>query len=241
MEVGRRVQIDQILRPVDARGSPGRQSSPALSSPAYRSRLHRRSERREGYCRGSAPYPEPSLRDPPKDDGRRGGISSPGHRDGCPRTPGRAKAKPLRGRLRRALTQPENPGQGQACPTEEIPPATSAGVNPEEPTHPYSHPYSQGRRPTPTQPDSDRRASQGRSRMTSHPRSSSNPQAGRGRRRRRRRRRRRLTIAIETRPVGRSTLSPSGEAGRSDDCPTRRSASSFPDLILTDGTQLLFI
>ena len=36
-------------------------------------------------------------------------------------TSGRAKAKPPRGRLRRALTRPENPAQGQACPTEEIP------------------------------------------------------------------------------------------------------------------------
>ena len=34
-----------------------------------------------------------------------GGISSVGHRKGCPRTSGRVKAKPLRGRLRRALPQ----------------------------------------------------------------------------------------------------------------------------------------
>jgi hypothetical protein len=49
------------------------------------------------------------------------GLPSIAHRDGCTGTSGRAKAKPLRGRLRRALTQPENPEQGQACPTEEIP------------------------------------------------------------------------------------------------------------------------
>jgi hypothetical protein len=56
--------------------------------------------------RGSAPDPGPPLEI--RTDGHPSGISSPVHRDGCPRTPDRAKAEPLRGRLRRALSRPGN-------------------------------------------------------------------------------------------------------------------------------------
>jgi hypothetical protein len=64
--------------------------------------------------RGSAPNP-----DPPSEIVPRALLGRAP--DGCPGTSGRVKAEPLRGRLRRALTRPENPKQGQACPTEEIP------------------------------------------------------------------------------------------------------------------------
>ena len=60
--------------------------------------------------------------------------------------------EPLRGRLRRALTLPENPEQGRACPTEEIP--SSDRRRGKGSRAAYSPSYSQGRRPQPTSADS---------------------------------------------------------------------------------------
>src|SRR5690606_12843054 len=112
-----RAALADILEPVKAarkRAAPCAHGRPCGRPAAVLGRPARRTNAGRFDPGGAAPRP-PAL---PRRSAQR--ISSAGHRGGCPRTPARVKAKPLRGRLRRALTAAGNLGQGQACPTEEI-------------------------------------------------------------------------------------------------------------------------